>query len=88
MTPAEQIHEKILRLKQALDEQNPGMENWLRDIHTNLNKDESLVQSLLPDEIALIVQCLSLKAKIKIVDDTVKTKVSKNTLSKLTVDDL
>ena len=88
MTPAEQIHEKLLQLKKVLDEQNPGMENWLRDIHTNLNKDESLAQILSPEEVAWIVTGLSIKAKIKIVDDTVKTKVSKATLSKLTVDDL
>ena len=88
MTPAEQIHEKILNLKKALDEQNPGMENWLRDIHTNLTKDESLVQCLTPEEVALIVTGLSIKAKTKIVDDTVKSKPSKASLSKLTVDDL
>lgn len=85
MTPAEQIHEKVLHLKEMLDAQNPGMENWLRDIHTNLHKDESLVQVLTSEEIGIIVTGLERKTKTKIVEDAVKSKV-KGGLKNITID--
>lgn len=88
MTPAEEIHNKVLNLKAKLDENNPGMENWLRDIHNNLHKDESLVQVLSPQEIGIIVSGLSLKAKTVIVEDAVKSKVSNKKLSNLSLDSI
>ena len=88
MTPAEQIHEKILNLRQMLDTAHPGMENWLRDIHTALHKDESLVQTLSPEEIGVIVRGLEIRTKTKIVDDAVKSKPSKKKLSNLGFDDI
>lgn len=88
MTPAEQIHEKVLNLKEKLDTQNPGMEGYLREIHTNLHKDESLVQCLTPEEIGIIVAGLSQKAKTKIIEDAVSKKVSKKSLGNLTFDDI
>jgi len=87
MTHTEQIHEKVLALKQMLDTKHPGMENWLRDIHQNLQKDENLVQVLTPEEIGVIVSGLSLKAKQVIVSDIVNGK-GKKPASQLTLDDL
>lgn len=87
MTPAEDIHNKILNLKQKLDENNPGMENWLRDIHQNLHKDESLVQCLSAEEMGIIVSGLSIKAKTKIVEETLKSKV-KGGLGNLSLDSI
>lgn len=87
MTPAEQIHEKILKLKELLDAQNPGIEGYLRDIHTNLHKDESLVQVLAPEEMGIIVQGLSIKAKKVIVAESASKKV-KGGLSNLKPDDI
>jgi hypothetical protein len=86
MTPAEQIHEKVLQLRQMLDARHPGMENWLRDIHQNLHKDESLVQCLTPEEIGVIVEGLERRAKTKIVEDAVNSK-SKG-LKNLTLDSI
>lgn len=86
MTPAEQIHEKVLQLKQMLDNKHPGMENWLRDIHQNLHKDESLVQCLTPEEIGVIVSGLESRAKTKIVEDAVKSKPKG--LNNLTLDSI
>lgn len=88
MTPAEQLHEKVLNLKAQMDAQHPGMENWLRDIHNNLHKDEALVQCLTPEEIGVIVTGLSLKAKTKIVEDAVKSKPGKAKLSNLSLDSI
>lgn len=88
MTPAEQIHEKILKLKQLLDSQNPGMENWLRDIHQNIHKDESLVQVLTPEETGIIVSGLSIKAKTVIIEEAVAKKISKAKLGNLTLDQI
>lgn len=88
MTPAEQIHEKILHLKEMLETQNPGMEGWLREIHTNLHKDESLVQVLKPEEIGIIVTGCSVRAKQVIVEEAVKSKSTKAKLSNLNLDDI
>jgi hypothetical protein len=88
MTPAEQIHEKILKLQELLTTQNPGIDSWLRDIHTNLHKDESLIQYLSPEEIGVIVSGLSIKAKIEIVNEAVKSKSSNKKLSTLTTNDI
>jgi hypothetical protein len=88
MTPSEQIHEKILQLKTALDTNHPGIENWLRDIHKNLHTDESLVQVCTPEEIGVIVRGLELKAKVRIVDDAVSKKVTKAKLGQLAIDDI
>lgn len=88
MTPAEEIHNKILNLKAKLDENNPGMENWLRDIHNSLHKDEALVQVLTPAEIGIIVQGLSIKAKTVIVEDAVKSKVSNKKLGNLNLEEI
>lgn len=87
MTPAEQIHEKILHLKEMLDNKHPGMENWLRDIHQNLQKDESLVQVLSPEEIGQIVDALSRKAKTFLTTEVASGK-AKKPLSQMTLDDL
>lgn len=86
MTPAEQIHEKVLRLKEMLDTKHPGMDNWLRDIHTNLHKDESLAQTLSPEEIGLIVRGLEIRAKTKIVEDAVAS--TSKSLKNLTLDSI
>lgn len=88
MTPAEQIHEKVLQLKALLDQNNPGMENWLRDIHQNMSKDESLAQVLSPAEIGIIVEGLSVRAKTKIVADAVASKPSKAKLGNLSLEDI
>lgn len=88
MTPAEQIHEKILKLKEMIDTQNPGMENWLRDIHQNLHKDESLVQVLSPEETGIIVSGLSQKAKTVIIEEAVAKKTSKAKLGQLSIDQI
>lgn len=88
MTPAEEIHNKVLNLKAKLDENNPGMQNWLRDIHQNLHKDEALVQVLSPEEVGIIVTGLSLKAKTVIVEDAVKSKVSNKKLGNLNLEEI
>lgn len=88
MTPAEQIHEKILKLKELIDTQNPGMEHWLRDIHQNLHKDESLVQVLSPEETGIIVSGLSQKAKTVIIEEAVAKKTSKAKLGQLSIDQI
>jgi predicted deacylase len=88
MTPAEQIHEKVLQLKQMIDAAHPGIDNWLRDIHTNIHKDESLAQVLSPEEMGIVVRGLEIKAKMKIVDDAVSKKVTKAKLGQLGLDDI
>ena len=88
MTPAEVIQQKVAHIKSLLDSQNPGIENYLRDIHQNLQKDESLVQFLTPEDMGVIVRGLELKAKMKIVEDAVSKKPSKASLSKLSMDDI
>lgn len=86
MTPDE-LHSKVIELKDMLEKQNPGMEMWLRDIHMNLQKDESLVQVISEEELGIIVHSLEVKAKIKIVSD-IKNSKNKKPLSQLSLDDL
>lgn len=86
MTPDE-LHSKVIELKDMLEKQNPGMEMWLRDIHMNLQKDESLVQVISEEELGIIVRSLEVKAKIKIVSD-IKNSKNKKPLSQLSLDDL
>jgi hypothetical protein len=88
MTPAEQIHEKILHIKLLMDEQHPGLEGWLRDIHSNLKKDESLVQCLTPEEVGQIVAGLSIVTRTKIVKEAVASKSTKAKLGQLSLTDI
>lgn len=90
MTPAEQIREKILKLDSMLKAENPGMEQWLREIHKNLKSDESLVQVLSDEEIGICVSVMSRIAQTVVVKDMVKSTkgAGGKKLNQMTLDDL
>lgn len=81
------VREKILSLKSSLDQSLPDFPHLLRQIHTNLREDPSIVTDLSEDEISIIVNGLKKQTGIAIVGTAAK-KSSKKAVAKLSLDDL
>ena len=86
-TQAYQIQEKLAALEEALQEQAPGIENLLKDIHIQLKKDPDIVTILTNEESAVIVSGLKKQTATIIATAALKAKPKKS-LKSTTVDDL
>jgi len=72
MTPAEQLQEQIMQLRNALDTSNPGMPTMLRTIHTALRADPANVTLLTPEEVGTVVAGLMKQTNTVIATAAVK----------------
>jgi hypothetical protein len=88
MTPAEQLQFEIANLQQSLTDNNPGMPNLLRTIHTKLRADPDIITYLSDEERGIVVSGLMKQTHTIIA--TATTKKSSNTakLKSITLDDL
>ena len=91
-TQIELIQSKLVALEDSLLAGTPGMPTLLRDIHSTLAKDPAIVTLLSEEECATLVSGLKKQTGVEIATKLVKakgkSKVSKASLAKLTVDDL
>lgn len=74
LTSAEQIKDKILRLRTALQQQLPNYESLLQIIHMNLSKDPDVVHLLTEEEIGVICAGLQKKTMVVIISGELKKK--------------
>ena len=83
------ILEKLNKLEEALEANNPGMKFWLEQIHKGLKDQPGIVQLLKPTEIASVVKGYEVVSKHTLAEVITKSKGgSTQKLKKLTVDDL
>lgn len=87
MTPIEQIQENIIRLESMLLLQLPDYPTLLRDIHRQLKKDESLVTLLKEEEIAILVNGMSLQTGV-IFKETAAKQAKGKSIKSMTTSDL
>lgn len=86
---AQQMQFKIQQLQQMLLTSHPQMPVLLREIHTQLLKDEELVYLLKEEEISVIVNGLEKQSQVKIVAELASGKAGtakKKSLSNITLD--
>ena len=85
---AEQIVSRIAELRSSLDSQLPGYERLLQVIHTAIAKDPDIAHVLTEEQVGTIVEGLSRKKSIVLVEASKKSKSESKRLKSLTVDDL
>lgn len=61
LTTLDKVRMRIGDLQEALETQNPGMLNYLKDIHTQLLKNPELVHMLQDEERRAIIKGLEVK---------------------------
>lgn len=84
-----EIKSKLDELQQALLSSHPTMPSLLRDIHKTLKAFPEQVTLMTEDEIAIVVQGLEKQTNSHLVASAMKTtKAKKESLSKVTSDDL
>ena len=76
---ADVLLNKIAELSQRLEEANPDITNYVRDIHRNLLQYPELVHILKPEEVVTIVKAIEINNGEKILDETKKTKKATGT---------
>jgi len=86
MNQADQLHEQIAQLQQALVTSNPGMPTMLRTIHKALLADKDTVTLLAPEEIGILVG--GLLKHTNTVISTAAAKTSTKKMKNITLDDL
>lgn len=74
LSAADQIIGRVLQLQEALQQQSPGYEFLLHEIHTALARDENLIHFLSEEQIGSIVAGLSKKKNIVIAEGQAKSK--------------
>lgn len=74
LSNVDQIKQRISELRQALELRAPQYESLLHLIHQELRKDEEVVHLLSEEEIGTIVEGLSKKKNIVIVEEKQKSK--------------
>lgn len=72
MNELEQIKCRIADLQEALETSNPGMFNFLKDIHQTLYKNPELVHLLSPEERSQVIRGLEVKVGASITTPKVK----------------
>lgn len=87
MTPAEQVKSKIAELESALLTAHPTMPVLLRDIHTHLKNDASVVTLLSETDIGVIVRGLKVQTNTEIATAAAKGKGGK-AIKNIGLDDL
>jgi hypothetical protein len=74
MNLSEQISEKIISLKSALETQHPTMSTLLKDIHATLKANPDCVTLLTDSEVGVIVNGLSKQTATEIATTALKSK--------------
>lgn len=82
------IRDKIHRMRRMMDEQHPGMVNFINQIHEICISRHDLVAQLSDEEIGEIVSGLALVKDIVITKETVKKASGKRSLKNVGVDDI
>ena len=72
------VKEKIAELDAVIKAAHPRMPLLLREIHSVLAKDTSVVTLLADEEIAVLVSGLERQTKVEITTATLKKKAPKN----------
>lgn len=85
LSHADQVKDKILRLRTQLQEKLPGYESLLHEIHRALAKDESTAHLLTEEEIGVICLGLQKRAGSYILE---KEASKKTKTGKVTLDDI
>lgn len=84
-----EIKSKLDELQQAILAKHPTMATLLRDIHKTLKAQPDIVTLMSEDEVAIVVQGLSVQTNSHIAAATMKpTAAKKASLKKVTSDDL
>lgn len=67
---ADVLLNKIAELSQRLEEANPDITNYLRDIHRNLLQYPELVHILQPEQVVTVVKAIEISNGEKILEET------------------
>jgi hypothetical protein len=84
LSAADQMVAKIAQLQEMLQQNAPGYEGLLHQLHVQLHKDEDLTHMLTEEQIGVIVAGLS-KRKQVVISEAIKKKTSSKKLSTLTL---
>ena len=87
MSDAQQIHDKILEIEEALLNNNPGLPLMLRTIHTAIREDHETVTILSEEEISILVRGLMKQTMTQIAAEAT-AKGAKKALKNMTEDDI
>lgn len=87
MNLAEQVKEKILEVENILNNNQPGLPNLLKTIHTILKKDPEVVTLLSEEECNVIVEGLKEHTKVEIAAKAMKS-TPRKALKQTTLEDL
>lgn len=68
LSSLEQFRQRVTQLREALQAQSPGYEQYLFAIHKQLSNDEEMTHLLSEEEIGVIVAALSKKKNIVIAE--------------------
>ena len=86
---ADVILDKIAELSQALEENNPSIATYVKDIHRNLLQFPELVHILQPEQVQTIVKGIEQVNGEKIAEEAKpKTRASKSSSKKESLADL
>jgi len=69
----QELRTKLSDLQSALEANNPGFKDLLRQIHVGLKQDEALVHLLSEEEIAIIISGLKKNKILILVQDAKKS---------------
>lgn len=81
MCPASLIRDRIRKLRHNLNNNIPGFDNILREIHVSISKDPETVHLLKEEEIGIIVSGLCKRKDIILVENKPKSKSKKEPLT-------
>lgn len=79
---------KVAKLQLELQQQLPGYENTLHEIHVTLFKDEEITHLLSEEQIGIICGALAKKKGMIIAEAVVKGKGKNASLKQTTLDDI
>lgn len=79
--------QQLDKLQNELQQQLPGYEYSLREIHRKLGEDQGLLHILKDEQIGIVVAALKKKTNNVIVEEAVKKRGGKSA-SKITEDDI
>ena len=82
------IRDKLFRMNRMMEENHPGMVNFINQIHEILIKRHDLVAILTDEEIGQIVTGLAVTKDITITKEIVKKASNKRSSKNVTVDDI
>lgn len=76
MTPAEQLHEKVASLQEAILSKHPTMKGLLREIHTTILQYPEQITLLSEEEISQIVNGLMITTGVEFAEKASKASTS------------